>query len=400
MKKTMIFLMLAIILTSCVPSALGGSSVTTTPVTLPTLLSTNTATPAPPTATATALPPSATPAPTYPVAGMGPTNFPSDVDPLTGLKVQNPDLLNRRPMAIKVQNLPRDSRPQWGLSSADLVYEYYTEAGTTRFNAVFYGQDAEKVGPIRSGRYFDANVVRMYKAAFIFGSADAAVFARFANSDFARFLVLENNDSCPALCRFDPNGKNYLLANTTAMADFLKKKNIDNSRQNLDGSLFKVDVQPGGQAAQQVYIRYSGAIYNRWDYDPTSATYKRFSDTADDVSRNNEQYAPLLDRNNNQQISAQNLVMLFVRHDNLTKPPAVEVYDMQLVGEGPAYIARDGQIFKVKWHRANPQDLVVLLNDDGTQFALKPGNTWFEVLGYSSKVEQVDTAWHFTWLVP
>ena len=52
---------------------------------------------------------------------------------------------------FSAENLPRNHRPKYGLSAADLVYEYYTEAGTTRFIALFYGQDAETVGPILMG---------------------------------------------------------------------------------------------------------------------------------------------------------------------------------------------------------------------------------------------------------
>jgi hypothetical protein len=67
-------------------------------------------------------------------------------------------MLNRRPIVIKVENIPRQDRPQWGLTLADIVFEYYTEQGGTRFAAVYYGQEAEKVGPIRSARFFDFNV--------------------------------------------------------------------------------------------------------------------------------------------------------------------------------------------------------------------------------------------------
>src|SRR5262245_25539804 len=81
--------------------------------------------------------------------------FPANINPLTGLEVQDLALLERRPLLVKVSNLPRNIRPQSGLSSADHVYEYYTEEGTTRFAAVFYGQDAKMVGPIRSARFFD-----------------------------------------------------------------------------------------------------------------------------------------------------------------------------------------------------------------------------------------------------
>ena len=50
------------------------------------------------------------------------TPFPLDVDPLTGLKVEDPGLLEHSPLAIKVSNSP-EVRPQSGLSSADLVFE-------------------------------------------------------------------------------------------------------------------------------------------------------------------------------------------------------------------------------------------------------------------------------------
>jgi len=143
-------------------------------------------TPAP---TATETPaPTLTPTRDYPVEGYGPTNFPTDVNPLTGLKVADPQILNRRPILIKVQNLPREDRPQSGLSLADIVYEFYTEYGTTRFGALFYGQDAEQVMPIRSARYSDVNLIRMYKPVFVFGYAYAPVFQRLVNSEFSSRL--------------------------------------------------------------------------------------------------------------------------------------------------------------------------------------------------------------------
>ncbi|MDX1378689.1 MAG: DUF3048 domain-containing protein, partial [Anaerolineales bacterium] len=90
------------------------------------------------------------------------------INPLTGLPAPNPDLLNRHPMAIKVTNYPRYTRPQSGLSLADQVFEYYIEGGLTRFTAVFYGNDSEWVGPVRSGRFFDEHVARMYQAYLVF----------------------------------------------------------------------------------------------------------------------------------------------------------------------------------------------------------------------------------------
>ncbi len=66
-------------------------------------------------------------------------------------------------------------------------------------------------------------------------------------------------------------------------------------------------------------------------------------------------------------------------------------------GTGPAYIARDGKINKVLWKREKKDSIFTLVNTDGTPFAFKPGQTWIEVLGASSTVEQKDDGtWRFT----
>jgi hypothetical protein len=56
--------------------------------------------------------PSPTITPVYPLKGYGPTNFPANVEPLTGLPVGDPGMLQRRPMLIKVLNLPHNVRPK------------------------------------------------------------------------------------------------------------------------------------------------------------------------------------------------------------------------------------------------------------------------------------------------
>src|SRR5690606_8212981 len=93
-------------------------------------------------------------------------------NPLTGLPVSDPAMLGRRPIAIKIGNAPRYVRPQSGLSLADVAYEYYIEWGQTRFVAVFYSNDAERVGPVRSGRFFDEHIARMYHSFLFFKGAD------------------------------------------------------------------------------------------------------------------------------------------------------------------------------------------------------------------------------------
>ncbi|MGD0610525.1 MAG: DUF3048 domain-containing protein [Anaerolineales bacterium] len=351
----------------------------------------------PPTPSPTPLPtatPNPTATPAYPAEGYGPSNFPAGVDPLTGLQVADPSLLERRPLAIKVSNLPRDVRPQWGLSLSDLVFEYYTEEGTTRFIALFLGQDASMVGPIRSARFFDIDVVRGYKAVFAFGYAYVAEMDRLLASEFANRLVVEGGDA--PLTRYDPSGSDDLVTNTAKLSAYITQKGIANGRQDLDGMTFKLPAPAGGQPVSHVYVRYSAAIYNRWDYDPTTGKYLRFSDTADDLTGGqNEHYAQLTDRLTNQPLAFDNLVVLYINHQLYS----AGIYDILFSGSGQAYAFRDGQAYPVRWQRNDP-DVASLVNPDGTPFPFKPGTTWFEVIGMGSRLQQTAQGWRFTHIMP
>ena len=392
MKKfTLALVLFALVLAAC-GSAAPAATVVPTATQPPTAASTDTATEVPsPLPSAT---PTASPTPLYPPDGLGPSNFPADVDPLTGLKVANPALLDRRPMLIKVQNLPRDSRPQWGLSAADLVFEYYTEEGGTRFSPIFYGTDADTVGPIRSGRFIDDYLVQGYKAVFAFGYAYEVEWNRFIRSNYANRLVVEAPGS--PFKRYDPNGFDYLTISTTDLTTYATQKGMEPGRQDLSGMFFKLEPPSGGQAATQAFVHYSGSIYNRWDYDAASGKYLRFSDTVDVFTANDiEKYAQLFDRLNKQPIADDNVVVLNVNYE----PFDTGIYDAKLSGTGKGYALRDGQIYPVQWQKSN-DGVVTLANPDGTPYAMKPGNTFFEVIGLNSTVKQDGPSWRFNHVMP
>ena len=384
-KLLFVLVSLLMVLSACgtAPSATPTSTATSTQ----TATSTETPTPLPTTT------PTSTPVLSYPPGGYGPANFPADVDPLTGLKVADPALLQRRPMLIKVSNLPRSVRPQWGLSLADIVFDYYTEEGSTRFAAIFYGKDASMVGPIRSGRFIDGDLVEGYKAVFAFGSAYVAEMQRFDASDFANRMVVE--EPYTPLKRYDPNGLDYLVVSTADLSAYATKRGL-NQEQNLNNMFFNLPAPAGGQPGAQIYVHYSAATYNRWDYDPTSEKYLRFSDNADVTNvGQTEQYVQLTDRLNNQPVAFDNVVVLYVNHE-LYSPG---IYDILLSGSGDAVAFRDGQAYKVQWQR-NEKDVVSLTNPDGSPFPFKPGTTCFEVIGLSSTVTQTGQSWRFTHQMP
>jgi hypothetical protein len=342
----------------------------------------------------------------YPPEGYGPDHFPEDINPLTGLRVSDPSLLDRRPLGIKVNIVPRSStRPPWGLSFADIVYDFYHNDGYSRFHAIFYGEDAPLVGPIRSGRLPDDPLVRTYDSIFVYGGADAKINYQFTSSEYSDRLITEGRRSlCPPtdafpLCREDPNAYDFLLGGTQEIHAFVKQEGIDDKRQNLDGMFFQLDPPADGETADQITIRYSGDSYARWEYDPKTEGYLRFQDAVFDQGQG-EEYSPLTDRVNDEQIAADNVVVLFAPHEYFQRPPA-EIIEILLSGGAEAYAFRDGKAYDLQWVRPASGGSIYLTFPDGDLYPFKPGKTWFQIVGESSVLTKPESgAWRFEFKIP
>ena len=176
MKKVFFLVFITFVfLTSCTAANLSDQDSSLVEAAESDMLPTETEPPTEVPPTETSIPPTDTPAePTQPppVTVFGPNNFPEGINPLTGLQVSNPENLNRRPVAVKIQIFPRGQRPPFGVNSADIVFDYYQNNGITRFHSIFYGENVDQAGPIRSARLFDGQLIKMYKSIFAFGGAD------------------------------------------------------------------------------------------------------------------------------------------------------------------------------------------------------------------------------------
>ena len=91
-----------------------------------------------PDATPILINPTASPPPT--TIPPTPISFPPSINPLTGLPVLNPNLLEIPAVLVSISHFPATGRPQAGLSFAPFVYEVYITEGATRFLTVYYGQ--------------------------------------------------------------------------------------------------------------------------------------------------------------------------------------------------------------------------------------------------------------------
>lgn len=387
-----------LIVVACGPT----SSPLTQVVPIPTSIPTDTAvpptlTPAP---TLTAVPtdtpaPTNTPEPTATPAGqIGPDNYPLDVNPLTGLVVADPNKLNRRPLAIKVSNYPDCVRPQAGLSLADIVFQHYAEGPTTRFTAIFYANDAPRVGSVRSARLIDLEIPAMYQSLFAFSGASPGVQEKLKAIDFKDRIISPDFepghfaffrvpiDSLTPGCQVLEHS---LFTSTDALWADADAKGI-NQRPNLTGAIFNSAVPSGGQVAATVSLAYDSE-YVRWNYSDGAGAYYRYSAGY-----------PATDVLTGAHLSAANVVVLFAHHETTLILENLSGYnpatgkgggrsvEIQLWGSGPGIVFRDGQAFNVTWLRPQREGAIGLVDGAGNPVPLKPGVTWFQLVNLESPV--------------
>ena len=106
------------------------------------------------TATSTSSPTlTATPQPHRSTVQLGPnqTDFPTGVNPLTGLEVADPSLLSLPAVLVSISNMPVTARPQAGPAFAPWIFEFYIGFGATRFMGVFYGDNLREIPNVTGG---------------------------------------------------------------------------------------------------------------------------------------------------------------------------------------------------------------------------------------------------------
>jgi hypothetical protein len=329
-----------------------------------------------PTATPTA---TRTPAASPTAAALVVTPFPLDVNPLTGLKVADEALLDRIPIAIKVSNSP-EVRPQSGLGSADLVFEHYAEGGITRYTTVFYANEPDQVGSVRSGRLIDLEVPAMYHALFGYSGSSAGVKERIRRADlFPDYIAAPDfGVGQPYFYRVPQAGKAFehtLFTNPAVLRQLADERGI-NQRPDFPVYMAFSDAVPGGgEPISYFEVNYlPGSCTAEWAYDAARGVWGRSI-----AGRTHT------DALTGDQITAANVIVVYANHlytDILedTWGGGHMSIEIQVWGQGPVLIFRDGQMFAGIWKREQRDAMLTFYYGDETPLPLKPGNSWLQLV--------------------
>ena len=309
--------------------------------------------------------------------------FEPGVSPLTGLPAADPVNLDRRPVLVKVSNWPREGRPHAGLSSADLVFEYFIGYQMNRFLAVYYGDNAEVIWPIRSGRLVDAQLTNLYGGILAYGNADPQVDMVLVEQLGDRALAFKDLP-CPPMCGQTTHSATGVYADSGAMTEYAAGSGVDNTPADLRGMYFR-KAPPQGQGAGVILrVEYADFSIMEWRYNADSGAYQLWQEAE---TSQGLVLASTTDRNTGQQLTFDNLVVMFA--DYIEYAPSLHDVEVQDVTTPQAALFfRDGALTAGTWRVPEPDRPIIFETVPGESMPFKPGQTWIVIVGKSSEVEQ------------
>lgn len=300
----------------------------------------------------------------------------------------------RRPLAVMVENHV-ESRPQSGLSSADIIYEAVAEGGITRFMAVYLCDliDAQ-VGPVRSARtYFiqwaPSELDALYAhvgGANTPGPANAlGQIIDYKIKDLNQFSI-----GYPTFWRdYQRLGRpvateHTMYSTTQKLWDYAAKRGwtaTDSAGLKWDAKVvaWKFGEEKAGGSTNKITVNFweNQPDYQvEWGYDSSCNCYKRKNGGVEHI-----------DLNNKQLLSPKNVIVQFMRESRANDGYEGNVHLLyELTGKGKALIFQNGNVIDGQWTKLNRLGRTVYLDDKGKEINFVPGQIWIQTVPQGAKV--------------
>jgi hypothetical protein len=265
---------------------------------------------------------------------------------------------HRPVLAVKIDNVA-PARPQTGLTSADVVYVEPVEGGLSRMLAIFSGRLPKLVGPVRSARESDLDLLRQYgPAGFAFSGANRGVLNSVQDSDL---VELSPGQVSAAYSRRGPHvAPHNLYAEPAA----LLKKGTGVATAHDVGFRFGA-LPAGGKAAGRTVVRY-GAATTAFTWSAARKSWTVSLDGRTATTTDGGRLAPATVVVQDTEVSQSKY------HDTLGNPtPFTET-----VGSGQATVLRDGRTFSARWSRPSASGGTTFTTADGAPLPFATGQVW------------------------
>ncbi len=278
--------------------------------------------------------------------------------PLTGLPATGETDLEVPALVIKVDNHP-NARPQTGLDLADIVFDMRAE-GVTRFAAVFHSIVPDPVGPVRSSRTSDFDLLRGFDTP-LYGSSGGNNYVASGLRELPIIEVTNLTRTEYFRDRTRPAPHNLFVDGSDLLA--LAPEDAGSPTPWFDYRTAGDDLPPSARSVTgpvSIRFRDSPLVTHRWD--DAVEGWARTQDGAPHTTHDGDQLAP------------ENVVIMVT--DYSTSPADATSPEVRSTGDGELYVLTAGQVITGTWERPAAADKPTLTDDDGEPILLTPGRTW------------------------
>mgnify|MGYP006388229591 FL=1 len=285
--------------------------------------------------------------------------------PFTGIKTnENPQ--DKTPYIVVVEN-SKASRPQSGLSFADIVYETSAEGGIPRFIAIYHSNTASKIGPVRSIRPYFLTISKEYALpiAHCGGSKEALNEVKKDSSIMSinemtngKYYYRDNNRKAP----------HNLYTSSEKILQAIKDKKYNlkaESSLKFDNEFFNNNDL---KEALNITIKPNNVYETSYTFEDGTYTKLMDGEIAKDAITN----SPLTFTN------------IVVQKTDITLQTDNSHLNIDLVSSGEGYIFSNGKVIEMKWSKDSQYDDTKLYDLDGNPISLSEGNTIWNIVDSQS----------------
>ena len=267
-------------------------------------------------------------------------------------------------LAVKFDNTP-NAQPHAGLHEADLVYIEEVEYGITRLAAIFASTVPERIGPVRSARITDIELLKQFgEPAFAFSGAQSKLWPVIND---APLIDVSPNKLASAYQR-DPSRRapyNYFLDGQAALAAAPSA-----SLETDIGFVFDAAPPPGGSPITKATVEWSYASA-KFAYNEQTGLFE--------VSMNGRRAQA------EEHELGQNAATVVIQY--VTQRPSAyfdkgggNTPEAETTGTGTALVLRDGRVWEATWNRPRPKVGTTFTLADGSPMPFKPGQQWIVLM--------------------
>jgi len=291
-----------------------------------------------------------------------------DRNPLTGDQLDGAS--NIRVVAVKVDNAP-EAGPAIGIQDAEAIIEVPVEGGLTRLTAMFFAAQPTAIGPVRSVRPVDADLLAPWKPFLVTTGGQSFVYREL---EAAGVDILDPENAAE-------RGVSGLFQQTERRPPYHLVATIPLIQREAGEGAPPVAVLPfgddplDGAAATSIQIPFSGVADVGWHYDAAAATYSRT------VNGTPFQIYPEY----NAELSAFDTDTVIVieaaqRSAGYTDTAGADVPTFDVIGYGKVMVFHGGEVRTGQWLRSAQSDGWVFIDETGASFTVPPGRVWLEIV--------------------